>query len=221
VAVFTADLGSSWSAPLRAWRGFGRLWVQSARWLSRSLDDRQLRVLTAREGRALRFAVEAEREDGSPIALTNARAVLRWPDGRASDVSFDESAPGRYSARVDASVPGAYTLSFDARESAGGFEHHLVTGLFRGDDQERAAVGADNGLLKRVATITGGHVLAALENPFAVQRPTMYRDVATWLTAAAFAMYLADVLFVPWMAAKLLPSSRRRPRRSVQNREAA
>ncbi|HUK35285.1 MAG TPA: VWA domain-containing protein, partial [Vicinamibacterales bacterium] len=222
VAVFTGDLTSSWSASLRGWHDFGRLWVQSTRWLSRSLDDRQLRLSTTREAHALRFVVDAEREDGTPIDLVGTRATLRWPNGRTGDVTFDEAAPGRYTARVDAVLPGGYALSFDARDRDNGeSEHHLVTGFFRGDDQERAAIGPDDGLLRRIADGTGGRVLSASENPFAVTRPVTYRDISAWLAVIAFAMYLADLLFVPWMAAKFLPGSGRRTRRSVQNREAA
>jgi Mg-chelatase subunit ChlD len=221
VAVFTGDLASSWSSPLRAWGGFGRLWVQSTRWLSRSLDDRALRVSTARDGDALRVVVAAEREDGSAIDLVDAHASLRRPDGRTSDVAFEESAPGRYTARVDATTPGAYTLSFGARDRERGSDHHLVTGVFRSDDQERSAVGTDHELMSRVAGITGGRVLAASENPFAVRRPAAYRDVSIWLAAAALAMYLAGLLVVPWVAGKFLPHGGRRLRRSVQNLEAA
>ena len=107
VAVFTAGLESSWSAPLRAWPGFARLWTQTARWMSRTLDDRELRLAFAREGTTLSLVVEAAREDGRPLELTDIRATLRSPDEKTSQVRFEALAPGRYVANVDATAAGA------------------------------------------------------------------------------------------------------------------
>jgi uncharacterized membrane protein/Mg-chelatase subunit ChlD len=221
VAVFTGDLESSWSAKLRAWRDFGRLWVQSTRWVSRSLDDRQLRLAAVRDGRAWQLVVNAERADGSPIDLVDARATVRRPDASANDLRFEAFAPGRYVAHLGGVVPGAYTLSFTAHERDGGVEHRLLAGVFRSDNREQAALGPDDELLRHVAAIGGGRVLAAGANPFAGVRPTEYRDVSTWLTAAALFLYLAELLVGPWLAVKWLPRRGRQPRRSVHRREAA
>jgi Mg-chelatase subunit ChlD len=221
VALFTADLGSSWSAPLRAWSDFGRLWVQSARWVSRRVEDRQLRLAAGLDGTALRFILDAERDDGSPIDLVQVDGILRGPDGSSRHVAFEPSAPGRYVARADATSSGAYTVAVAARDREGGADHHLAAGLFRGSDRERAAHGPDDGLLRRVAAATGGRVLAAADNPFAGERPIAYRDVSTWLAAIALLLYLADLLVGPWIVAKWLPHSRRLLRGFVQNRAAA
>src|SRR2546421_575806 len=48
-AVFTADLGSPWSASLRGWQDFARLWTQSVRWISRRSDDPALVVAITEE----------------------------------------------------------------------------------------------------------------------------------------------------------------------------
>ena len=197
VAVFTAGLESSWSAPLRAWRGSGRLWAQTARWVSRGLDDRELRVVASREGTTLQFVVDAAREDARPLELTDIHASLRSPDDKMSDVPFAAAAPGRYLAKADATVAGAYTLSFSARDRQSGVEHHLVSGVFRGDEQERASSGPDDALLGRLAAATGGRVLSASENPLAAPRPTAYQDVSTWVAAAALVLYLASLLISP------------------------
>jgi nitrogen fixation protein FixH len=198
VAVFTADLRSSWSAPLRAWGGFGRLWAQQVRWVSRGLDDSQLRVTSARDHEGLRFDLDAEREDGRPIELIGMRATLRSPDDKSAAVTFVSTGPGRYVAHVNASLTsfsGPYALSLSARDGDGGAEHHVVTGLFHGDDQERASVGADDGLLGRLAAITGGRVLSPSDNPFAGSRAKSYQDVSTVVAAVALMLYLVDVLF--------------------------
>jgi Mg-chelatase subunit ChlD len=201
VAVFTADLQSSWSAPLRAWPNYGRLWAQSVRWVSRGLDDRQLRVTSGRQGKSLRFTLDAEREDGSPIELGPIHATLRSPDEKTADLRFVPSAPGRYVALADATISGAYTLSIAALEGGNGAEHHLVTGVFRGAEQERASQGADDELLARLAATAGGRVLSASDNPFDGPRPRTYQDVSAWVAVAALALYLGDLSFGSWFVA--------------------
>ncbi len=195
VAVFTADLRSSWSASLRAWRSFGRLWVQTARWVSRAVDDRDLRLRAERDGKALRLVVDAEREDGSVVDFSEARATVRSPDRKTADVTFDPSAPGRYVARVDATASGEYDIAFTGRERDGN-ERHLTTAVFRNPDQERVAGPADDELLRRLAAITGGRVLTPSDNPFAFPRPRALRDITTWVVTIALAAYLALVLTV-------------------------
>jgi Ca-activated chloride channel homolog len=207
VAVFTAGLESSWSAQLRAWRGSGRLWVQTARWASRGLDDRELRLAVTREGTTLRFVLDAAREDGRPLALTDIRAALRSPDDKTNDLRFDALAPGQYAASTEATVAGAYTLSFSARDRENGAEHHFVSGVFRGDEQERASSQPDDGMLGRLAAITGGRVLSPSESPFAPPRPTSYQDVSVWIAAAALSLYLAEMLVGPWLVPRLTSSA--------------
>ena len=194
VAVFTADLESSWSAQLRAWRGFGRLWAQTARWVSRGLDDRDVRLTSVQEGKTLRFVVSGVGEDGRALDLTDVTATLRSPDDKAVDVTFAASAPGQYVAHVDASAPGAYTLSLSARDRDSGADHHVFAGVFRGDDQERALAGPDDELLRRLASATGGRVLAQSDGPFGGPRPTVYREVSTWIAGVALALYLIQLV---------------------------
>ncbi len=194
VAVFTADLTSPWSAPLRAWPGFGRLWVQAARWLSRTVDDRELRLTSAPDGDALRLTIDAEDAEGAPLDLIGARATIRSPDGRTSETSFDTPAPGRFAARIHAPATGAYTLVFSGRDREGR-ERHLSAGVYRNDDAEEAVEGSGVELLRRLAATTGGRVLPPSGDPFDAPRPITYRDVSSWVAVAALVMYVTGMLF--------------------------
>jgi hypothetical protein len=189
--------------------------------VSRSVEDRQLRLAAGVDGTALRLSLDAEREDGSPIDLVHVDGILRAPDGSSRQIAFEPSAPGRYVARADATSSGAYTVALAARDRDSGADHHFAAGVFRTSDRERAAHGPDDGLLQRVAAATGGRVLAAADNPFAGARPTTYRDVSSWLAAMALVLYLADLMVGPWIGAKWLPHRRRLLRGFVQNRAAA
>jgi len=90
---------------------------------------------------------------------------------------------------------------WDYVEGGSGAEHHLVTGVFRGAEQESASQGPDDELLARLAAMSGGRTLSAADNPFAAPRPRTYQDVSAWVAVAALALYLGDLSLGSWLAA--------------------
>jgi len=166
VAVFTADLASPWSAPLRAWRDDGRLWAQTIRWLGRGQSNRaiQLAVRDAERGPRLEADFTAgERADAEPDEVA---AIVREPGGATSEVDLEAVAPGRYAAPFPAAETGPYNVTLTARDRRRGTEAHFVRAVYWSAEREHQAHGADVQFLSRLASLTGGRFLRDNESPF-------------------------------------------------------
>jgi Mg-chelatase subunit ChlD len=221
VSVFTADLGSPWSASLRHWRNHAQLWTQAVRWVSRRADDPSLRLAITEGDDFMRISVEADHTDGSFLNLAEARAIVRLPTGDTRELALSASAPGRYEARLTAMSAGPYVISVDGQDRDGGAEHRAVRGVYWSADRERRARGADVAFLTGLAEMTGGRLLGPTDSPFSETRPKEYVDVSIWLVAAALAMFVLDLVVRRGLAVKTLPGWLLASCRSWQNRRAA
>ncbi len=193
VGVFTADLGSPWSASMREWDGFSPLWSQVVRWLARRSGDRSLDVRLTGAAGSVQVTVDAHGPDGDFLNGLSVQASLRLPSGDTRAVTLRQSAPGRYEARLDRPEPGPYVVAVTARDSTGQTEFQAVRGFYR-PDGERLARDVDRAALARLAEPTGGSVLDAAENPFAEARPAAYVEVWPWLLAMALLLFVGDIL---------------------------
>ena len=193
VGVFTADLGSSWSAPLRRWSDAPRLWAQTVRWLSRQAETRALRVTVAELAGGARLTVEAADSDGSFINMPDIRAVVRSPHGDSREIALTWSAPGRYEAAVPTPVAGPYVVSVAGRDQRHGTELRTVRGFYWSADRERRYQDADVPLMMRLADMTGGQRLGPTDSPFNGPRPAAYTPVWPWLTTVALVMFVLGI----------------------------
>jgi Mg-chelatase subunit ChlD len=195
VAVFTSDLGSTWSAPLHAWPQFGQLWSQTTRWLARAERATGLRMTIEDAGTGVRLIVEAEQPDGTFASGLDVRAVVRSPRGDTEHIAVEPIAPGRYEGMMAAAVAGPYVVAVTARDATGATGRNVVRGFYWSADRERrtGSAGVDTAVLERLARITGGSVLAPNESPFDNTRAAEYRDTWSWLAFAALWLFLIDV----------------------------
>jgi hypothetical protein len=211
VAVYTAELHGAWSQSLRTWDGFDTLFTQTMRWVSRRVRDDALYAWFGEDDDGLRLVVEAQRRDGTLLNELDVRAVVRTPAGEASTIALSGTAPGRYEARIAASEPGAYVFAISGTRADDGFESRIIRGVYWSADREFRAREPDLALMTRVADVSGGRVLGAADHVFAPPRPRDYVDLWPWLTAAALALFLAEILLPvrwPW-------AFWRRPRRAA------
>ncbi len=190
VAVFTADLGSAWSAHLRAWPSSDRMWIQTMRWLSRRETHRSLRVRIRDDETRPRLEIDAEEPDGSSLRFDTLEAVVRPPAGADSDIIVEPVSPGRYAATVPVSGTGLYVVAVTAVDHRSATEYHVVRPIYWSADHENAVRGTDVPFLSHLATLTGGRLLAGDEGPFDGPRRRDYRDASRWLAAAALAMFV-------------------------------
>ena len=193
VAVYTADLRSSWSSGLRRWTGFSPLWLQTARWLGRPVTDRALRASVVERSDGAHLVVEGDTPSGDPLAGAVVRAAVRGPDGNEQDLTLAATGPGRYEAPLATAAPGPYVASIDARVAGGSGDMRLLRGFYWSANRERRATGADMATLMQIAQATGGRLLGPTDDPFSGPRPRAYRAIWTLLAAAALVFFLVDV----------------------------
>jgi Mg-chelatase subunit ChlD len=193
VAVFTADLGSPWSSDLRAWPANGRMWAQTVRWLSRAESDRPLRVQIRDGDTGPQLAVETEALDQSRLRFDDVQAIVRPPAGHEQQITLEPIAPGRYAAPIPAAGAGSYVVAVTASERQTMTEHRVVRAVYWSADREVRERGADVPLLSRVASLTGGRLLAEGGSPFDGPRAAGYTDVGAWLAVAALVMFVLDI----------------------------
>lgn len=197
VAVYTAGLGSPWSAALRAWSGSLSLWERYLHWLSRPVTGPAWRAGLAEEGGAARLVIEAEAAElGQGL---EARASARTPGGATEEVALRETAPGRYEGAVTAASDGAWRVALRMR-SRDGAEVRALRGFYFVASRERAAAGVNRALLARLAEATGGSLLDAGEGPVAGTRSRRSVSVRPALLAAALIVFFLEIVLGPSLA---------------------
>jgi Mg-chelatase subunit ChlD len=194
VLVFTGDLGSPWSDPLRRWTDYARLWRQSVRWVSRQSDDPSLHLTIAERDGRMRVVIDAEEATGRYLHLVAPVMTVRPPVGEARPVVVVAEAPGRYDAETDAASPGPYVIEVSARDADTGLDHRVVRGFYLSASREQERRGNDVGLLSGLAAATGGRVLGPTDSPFAHTRPLEFVDVSPWALSIVLALFLIDLL---------------------------
>jgi hypothetical protein len=185
VAVLPLDFQAG-AAGWAAWRGFGKLWAQLARWAARPAlpTDRHLEARRAPEGALVR--VQTAQDASGPFLLRLA--------GR-EDVVLRRVGRREFGAVVTDLAPGLHHASL--RAGAEGLEERvdLVVPASSATGRELRAAAPDLRLLAAVAAATGGRlgpepraVVAARAGAAREQLP-----LAAPLAVLALALFLADV----------------------------
>lgn len=219
VVVFTADLRGSWSAELRRWNQASLLWVQAVRWLARATDDGVLDATFTEDNGSMQVAIDAQEADGRLLNLLDARAQLRTPSGRQTELALRSSAPGQYTVTIPLTEPGAHVVSIAARDPETHVEHRVMRGFYWAAAAERPR-GVDRNALAALAAAGHGRVLDGTRSPFTDARPSDYRDVWPWLTGLALLLFVGDIVFRRTnasMLATLFSRRRRRTRHTDRN----
>jgi Ca-activated chloride channel homolog len=193
VAIYTADLRSSWSDGLRGWRDGGRLLAQATRWVSRRVDHPFLYTEIVERGGTLTLTVEAR--DGSEAFLNrlDVRAQSRAPDGATTELVLVPSGPGLYVGEVPAREPGPYLFSIAATAADGSLDARVQRGLYWTPVAERPG-DVDAAALTAIARLSGGRELREGDDPFDGPRLRDRRSIGPWLAGVALLLFLGDVL---------------------------
>lgn len=193
VGVYTADLHSPWSAPLRAWNGFGPLFTQTIRWLSRQISHEALFASFQERGEGMSAVLDAQPPAGRILSLVDVRASMRLPSGEVAEMGLVPVAPGRYQTDLPVGEPGPYIVTFSASSVDGAFEGRIVRGFYWSAAREQRR-GIDRPTLLALVETTGGHVLYSQDSPFTAARDLAYREAWPGLSLAAVFIFLADLL---------------------------
>jgi Ca-activated chloride channel family protein len=194
VAVYTADFGSSWSAPLASWSGSARLWSQTVRWLQRRMDDEALTASLTETATGATLAVESYSADGRFDSTLDVRATVRPPSGPSIDVRLEPTAPGRYEAPLAMDHDGPYAVTIAARgHQPGTGEQRLLRGFHWTAEREQRACSGGAATLRRIAELTGGRLLDGADGPFSGPRTASLRDLSAWLSGAALLLFFLEL----------------------------
>jgi hypothetical protein len=172
--------------------------------------QRDFQVTVRTIGQQADIMLDAVR-DGRPADLESPTATVIDPAGRGMTVPMLQLAPGRYSASVSGTAPGAYEVTVNSDPADEGSTTRKETaGFTLRDNAEMAAFGADEHTLRRIASETGGHVLSRPADAFRWdEQPSTQRSDPLWQIIALCGL----LLFLAQVAARRLGIS---PRAAVR-----
>lgn len=164
--AWTSDATARWAQDWVAWEGFPLFWSQAVRYTITDQQRSPLRVAVEAAGGSAVLTVEAVSGDGDYLNRYDITATIVRPDGEASSVPMDQTAPGQYQAVFHPQLEGAYLLRIDGADDLGENSVSELTGWVRAYSPEYRLSGEDAGFLNRLAEASRG-ALAALDAPSA------------------------------------------------------
>ncbi len=160
--AWTSDAGQEWAQSWPGWPEYGRYWAQLLRYTVPDPAAGPLQVRVSLEGREALLVAESVAEDGRPIDLADTTATVVGPDGTSYDVPLRQVAPGRYEQRLALPVTGPYQVR--VRQAKGGQRLEAEAGFALSYPAEYGPSDGGDALLKRIAELTGGRLIARPED---------------------------------------------------------
>jgi len=193
--AFTSDARQRWAAGWLGWPGFSKFWAQSVRWSMRQSSSNDLQtVMDIDKGRG-KITIEAVDAKGNFINFLNPKARLVSPDLKGSNLSLDQTGPGRYEATFDARQLGMYLVNIQTKR--GDKTVSQITGAVLPYSPEYNSVGTNQFLLSRMAEISGGQAVPPDKAAQVFNRPRVVarlpRDVWLLLLMIAACLFPLDV----------------------------
>jgi uncharacterized membrane protein/Mg-chelatase subunit ChlD len=217
-AAFTSDLSPRWGKEWVQWSEFGRFAAQLVRWVQRkgTAESFDVRV-HMREGQGI---VEADIYDAHGRFMNNLvlQGRLLLPTKETLDLSFAQTAPGRYEGRFPMQGNGEYLLSLVGKQDTQTIGPKTV-GVSVPYSPEYLGLDIHYSLLNRLAERTGGKVL----RPDAVDEAahtlfttpglnvSVLKDYWPWFVIVALCFFVGEIAIrqVSFPAAWTAPSQRR------------
>jgi Ca-activated chloride channel family protein len=166
VIAWTADNGADLAAPWAAWEGYDDFWAAAVGWALPDPERRPLTVSTERDGADMVLTVSAAGERGDFADFLPTFATVTSADGEAvATQELTQTAPGEYSLRLPAPVPGAYSVEVRQERSSGPLVETASVTVPPSPETLPSPDGP--ALLASIAARTGGRVLS-LDDPAAV-----------------------------------------------------
>ena len=160
VMAFTSDLNGRWGREWIAWQGFPRWASQLARDTMRKMLESRVRTEFKAEDDDVKVVADIRSNDGDFLNRLDLKGNIISPNKETEEKAFQQTAPGRYEVKFNASQRGIHLLSVYAQRP-GGEAPLLVTSVpyVVPYPKEYRELKANLSLLSRVAEETGGQML--------------------------------------------------------------
>ncbi|MEP6774321.1 MAG: VWA domain-containing protein, partial [Chloroflexota bacterium] len=157
VVAWTSDVKGQWASKWVAWSDFARFWSQALRWATATESGGALQPQITVEGGLAYLTVDATAPDGQYLNNLQTSAVIVAPDNVTSTVSLRQTAAGRYEGSVAATQEGAYLVRVGA--TGDNLSLSRTLGVVVPYSPEYKGDATDNGLMARLADLTGGRII--------------------------------------------------------------
>ena len=197
-AAFTSDAKSRWAADWLGWPGYGVFWAQVTRDIMRTTRGVGNETAITREGDTGRIAVDSVDSNGNFVNGLSSSARLIGPDKVDVEVPLQQTAPGRYEASLPMENIGTYLVN--VRQATAGDNPEIVSSYTRTHtisyQPEYRRLGTNTGLLREIASLSGGKFDPSPEEVFAIgddDALPVRRPLWPWLLGTAAALFVIDV----------------------------
>ncbi len=159
VAAFMSDASTDWASRWLNWPGYGAMWSQIARLISRPSGEPGLELTTEIVDGQLIVRLDATGNEGRPRDMLSVPGAIYTPSGRPIEVTLTQTGPGVYETRLPAEESGNYVVALLPKEGARSLPL-VMGGASRALSPEMAHLTSDIAALRRIAEATGGKVLS-------------------------------------------------------------
>jgi len=193
--AFTSDAKGKWGILWLKWDEYGKLFGQMVRWTLRTAQRNEVVTSVVQRGGSGEVQLEAADAKGEFVNFLDANAGVVYPDKTQGVLPLVQVGPGRYRGAFPAADQGAYLVGVAERkgEKMVGSE---VASLVVPYSPEHRALSVNQGLLRDLATLTGGAAPAKPGQSFTQNR----KRVRVWVEAWPYFLALALLLFLPDIA---------------------
>jgi hypothetical protein len=180
VVAWTSDAKGQWATQWVAWSDFERFWSQALRWTTATESGGALQPRVTVEGGVAHLSVDATSPDGQYLNNLQTSAVIVAPDNITSTVTLRQTAAGRYEGSVAATQEGAYLVRVGA--TGDNLSLSRTLGVVVPYSPEYKGDATDNGLMARLADLTGGRTIALEDTaaPFTHNLPSVRSTTPLW-----------------------------------------
>ena len=197
--AFMSDAKSRWAADWLGWPGYGQFWSQVVRDVMRVSQNQGTETQIAYKGSQGRIVIDSVDEKGNFVNGLHTSVQIVRPSLDMETVALDQTAPGRYEAKVDTGATGSYL--FKIRQAAGEGDDaatysDFTRGLSISYKPEYRHLATNTEFLTALAVSTGGKFNATLDEIMTVRPEEAVRvrmQIWPWLLIAALLLFVADV----------------------------
>lgn len=194
-AAFTSDAKARWASEWITWPGYSKFWTQVTRGLLRKSGAAAFEVTRTENGDTLDLRIDAMTPEGAfrnrlPITVM-ARGVADASEA-VQQIAATQEAPGRYRASLTLPAEGTTVIQISSPDLPDGGMAFAHT---RSYPKEFLNQGTNEGLLREIATATGGSYDPPANEVFQRNKVSGLKrsDLGNWFLIAALSLMPLDI----------------------------